>query len=48
MSEDPVQFRYGGWWYYEFGPYDDESAARQCQEHAEMTLSPDMLRRGYR
>ena len=32
---DPVQRREGGWWYKDFGPYEDESAARQAQEHAE-------------
>jgi hypothetical protein len=34
--DDPVRFVNGSWWYLIWGPYEDESAARQAQEHAEM------------
>ena len=31
-----IEYRHGAWWYGVIGPYEDESAARQAKEHAEM------------
>jgi hypothetical protein len=42
-GNDPVQHDDRGWWFRDIGPYEDESAARQAQEHADIAESERLM-----
>ena len=38
-----IEYRDGGWWFRDIGPYLDESAARQAKEHYEIAESERIM-----